>query len=105
LALDVGKLTRLKAAIDSTTGIKADATSAIALVSAARQYRSQVTAALEGDLKAEFEALFPLDTTPVPTSGFGMRDMVHAAGQAEEGRARLLGMSGWLAGLVQVGDK
>jgi hypothetical protein len=106
VALDVGRLTRLKAAIDSTASMKAGVSSAAALTSAARQYRTQVADTLDGDLKAEFEAMFPVDTRPIPSAGNrGGGDILKQASRAEEALAVLLGISGWLAGLVNTGDK
>jgi hypothetical protein len=106
MPIDVGRLTRLKAAIDNTATMKADPGSAGALTTAAHQYRTQVADALDGDLKKEFESLFPVDTTMRTASGFrGGHDLFRQAAEAEEGRATLLGISGWLAGLVQTGDK
>ena len=106
MALEVGRLTRLKAAIDNTTTMQADAMSASALVNAASQYRAQVADALEGDLKIEFESLFP-GTTPAPAArGLGAGGPLLAqASEAEKARATLLGISGWLAGLVRTGGQ
>jgi hypothetical protein len=106
MTLDVGRLTRLKAAVDNTATMKAGPTSAAALATAARQYRAQVADALDGDLRAEFESLFPVDTKMTVSGGLSRTPaLVVQAAQAEEGRATLLGISGWLAGLVKTEGK
>jgi hypothetical protein len=101
MTLDVGRLTRLKSAIDATLSMQAEATAAVALRRAARDYRDQVSTALPDELKQEFDTLFPPEARSIPERGYGMgRDILRAAQDADEARARLLGISGWLNGLV-----
>jgi hypothetical protein len=99
MTLEVGRLTRLKSAIDNTTTMKADPMSASALAAAASKFRAQVADALDDALKSEFELLFP-------DKGIsGGHDIFAQARQAEEARVILLGISGWLAGLVKTGEQ
>ena len=94
--LDVGRFIRLKAAIESTLGLKAGPMAGPALSEAAERYREQIDAILSEDLRAEFDALFPR----VEPQRSGRGDMVAMAQAADSARARLLGIEGWLQGLV-----
>jgi hypothetical protein len=97
---DTGRFIRLKATIDGTVRVDSEVTSARALQEADGRYRSAISELLAGDLRTEFDALFP-PQSPLPSgrSAFG-EDILESAERARQARERLLAIAGWLQGLV-----
>lgn len=98
--VDLGRLTRQKAAIDQTLTIEAGPTSATALGEALARYREQVLAALPDELREEFSEMFPLGDPP-RGSGWSGFNPVQAMAEASRYHSLLLGMSGWLGSYIE----
>jgi hypothetical protein len=96
---DIGRFTRIKAAIDAiiaSTGRGVIASEGLA--DAANRFTREITAMLPDNLRSEFQALFPEDATP--NHGWAGGDLIAAAAASEGARVRLVGISGWLQGVV-----
>jgi hypothetical protein len=105
MGTDVGRFLRLQGAIDAAVAaVPPDqaATAVTALVGSYVSIRSEVRLAVGDEFHEEFDRLFPTMTVPpapnVMNRGF---DPFKSADIANDARARLRMMAGWLGGFVK----
>lgn len=105
-SFDLGRLLRLKGAIDSMSGGgKPEPADASSLTEGYRRMREQVAEMVAGaEVESEFEAMFPtleafIETSP--TGGQGLIEWHHRATSAATRAQGLLNqLGGWLEGLI-----
>lgn len=104
-SLDLGRLLRLKGAISALTRTeKVQPPDAPSLTEGYRRMRAQVTDLVgDGDLRDEFEAMFPRLPEFTGAAGPG-RDLIawhtEATGAALEAQRLLDQLAGWIGGLI-----
>jgi hypothetical protein len=103
---DIGRLLRLKGAIEAAAGIPAEAPAASALTETYQRLRAQaLETAGDRDLRTEFEAMFP-EIEPAPDPPDHPRESLHivwkreAEVKAQRASGLLHALAGWVEGLL-----
>ncbi len=106
MALDVSRFLRLQGAINAAVAaIPSDhaATAVTALAGSYMTMREEVRLVIDDSLRDEFDRLFPVMDVPAAPNVMrgGGFDPFKSADIANQARARLKAMGGWLDGFVQ----
>jgi hypothetical protein len=103
---EIGRLLRLKGAIEAAAGIPAEASAASALTETYQRLRTQTLEIAEDrELRAEFEAMFP-EIGPAPDPPTHPRESLHvvwkrkAEVEAQRASGLLHALAGWVEGLL-----
>ena len=99
---DQDGIARLRGSIDGVLGsLQPEAVSAKALTDSYLRFRQRALALAPDEKRDEFESLFPaVDAVPSPSISFAGYDPIALASAANEARALLSSLSGWLRQIV-----